>query len=555
MCSLCIIIPFFDHGLQFEKMVPKLIKHGLSIIVVDDGSSPEDKEILRKVELRFPQLQVFHLSKNSGKGGAVYRAVTEAHRQGYSHVLQIDADGQHEISDIPKMVKISAENPSSVILGTPQYDASVPKIRFIGRYITSFWIWFETLSFQIKDAMCGFRVYPVAPALKILDNVYVGKRMDFDPEIAVRLYWLGCPVINFPTPVCYDSGGRSHFNLVSDNARMFPLHFRLFWGFIFRLPMLLRMKFSSPAKKKTQHWAELPERTNVFGIRLMLLIYNKLGRRIFEFCLHPVVLYFFLSDGDKRRYSKEYLQAASQSGAPVSMTWKSRYRHFYEYGKSILDKFASWSGHLDERQVRWNDRLECTKLLKSKGGGVLITSHLGNIEVLRALAEYISEIPINVLVYTKHAQKINRLLKSINPKVDIKLVEVDNVSPAMALQLKEMVDRGEMVAIMGDRVSAFSEKRSIEAAFLGKRAAFPQGPFILAGLLQCPIYLLFCLKNEKNVYDVYFETLREKLNISRKSRDTELSSVISDYAERLAYYCCKTPYQWFNYFDFWRKVS
>jgi len=161
---------------------------------------------------------------------------------GYSHALQIDADGQHDVRDIPAFLAASVAQPDSVICGCPVYDASVPKGRLYGRYLTHVWVWINTLSFDIKDSMCGFRVYPLEPTVALIDATAIGRRMDFDVEVLVRLYWRGVGVVNQPTHVSYPSDGISHFRVWLDNVLISRMHTQLFFGMLLRLPALLWRK-------------------------------------------------------------------------------------------------------------------------------------------------------------------------------------------------------------------------------------------------------------------------------------------------------------------------
>ena len=154
---------------------------------------------------------------------------------------------QHDPSRIGEFVAAAERHPAAVINGVPQYDASVPAVRLHGRRITTVLVWLNTLSLQIADAMCGFRVYPIAPAVALDDQVRIGRRMEFDTEIIVRLFWAGTPVINLPTPVTYPADGVSHFRMLRDNLRITGLHFRLFAGMLIRLPRLLPRRLAGKA--------------------------------------------------------------------------------------------------------------------------------------------------------------------------------------------------------------------------------------------------------------------------------------------------------------------
>lgn len=240
------IIPVYNHPSTIESMVDAVNLHGLKCILVDDGSDLVCASVLdRLAKDHKDSVRLVRLSKNQGKGGAMMAGFYEAVRLGYSHALQIDADGQHDARDIPHFLDISLQNPNSVILGCPIYDLSIPKIRLYPRYATHFWVWINTLSFEITDSMCGFRVYPLLPVIELIDNQKVGLRMDFDCEVLVRLHWRGVRMINYPTKVTYPLDGISHFQIWTDNVLISRMHAILFLGMLRRLPRLLWRKLAS----------------------------------------------------------------------------------------------------------------------------------------------------------------------------------------------------------------------------------------------------------------------------------------------------------------------
>jgi hypothetical protein len=169
----------------------------------------------------------------------VMAGLREAARLGFSHALQVDADGQHDLSDLPRFIAASQAAPHALICGYPQYDASVPKGRLYARYLTHVWVWINTLSLSIRDSMCGFRVYPLPATLALIDSVSLGKRMDFDTEILVRLAWRNQPMQWLPTKVHYPLDGLSHFRLWLDNALISKMHAKLFFGMLVRAPLIL----------------------------------------------------------------------------------------------------------------------------------------------------------------------------------------------------------------------------------------------------------------------------------------------------------------------------
>lgn len=236
-----VVIPVYDHEHAIGAMVDGVRAVGQDCLLVDDGSRASCAAVLQALAQR-EGVHLLRLPENQGKGGAMLAGFHEAARHGATHVLQIDADGQHETGDIPRFLAAAAAEPEAVIAGAPRYDDSVPKARLYGRYLTHVWVWINTLSFDIRDSMCGFRVYPLGSVLPLIEAEPPGKRMDFDPEILVRLHWRGVPVRNIETAVHYPSDGVSHFDVWRDNARISRLHARLFFGMLLRLPRLLARK-------------------------------------------------------------------------------------------------------------------------------------------------------------------------------------------------------------------------------------------------------------------------------------------------------------------------
>jgi glycosyltransferase involved in cell wall biosynthesis len=241
--SLVAVIPVFDHEHAIAGVLDALEPSGLPCILVDDGSSEACRtELERLAALRPSWVTLLRLPVNQGKGGAVMAGCRAAAERGYSHVLQIDADGQHDLGDLPKFRALSERYPDAVICGAPRFDASIPRGRKYGRLLTSLWVWINSLSLAIEDAMCGYRIYPLAPVVRIFDRYRLGRRMDFDPEVLVRLCWDAVPVVNVPTHVSYPSDGRSHFRMLRDNWLISLMHTRLFFGMLPRSPWLLARK-------------------------------------------------------------------------------------------------------------------------------------------------------------------------------------------------------------------------------------------------------------------------------------------------------------------------
>jgi glycosyltransferase involved in cell wall biosynthesis len=229
----CAIIPTYNNPRTVRSVVERVRAYLPDVVVVNDGSGPEGTEAVNTLG-RDGLAHVVHREANGGKGAAVKTGFAVARELGYSHALQIDADGQHNLEDIPRFIETARSNPQALILGHPTFDHTVPKGRLIGRQITIFWTHIETGGRRIVDPMCGFRVYPLAAVA----DLKCGDRMDFDIEIAVKLVWKGVPVVNLPTKVRYltaAEGGVSNFRMFEDNVKISWLHTRLVVGAVLRL--------------------------------------------------------------------------------------------------------------------------------------------------------------------------------------------------------------------------------------------------------------------------------------------------------------------------------
>lgn len=244
---ICIVVPVFNHGSSAIALARKLKPFGLQAFMVNDGSDAACCAELHDLAKRNDWIQIFDHPENRGKGAAVLTGLRAAQAQGHTHAVQIDADGQHDPDDIPRFLRLAKANPKSLIVGHPEFDDSVPKVRLIARYITHVWVWIETLSFTIRDSMCGFRVYPLEPVIRLAERVRLGRRMDFDPEVLVRLHWEGVSIISVSTKVTYPIGGHSHFKLWHDNCLITWMHTRLVVGMLWRVLCFRRRQFAADA--------------------------------------------------------------------------------------------------------------------------------------------------------------------------------------------------------------------------------------------------------------------------------------------------------------------
>ena len=561
----CILIPCYNHAAPLAAVLARLAEFELPCLLVDDGSEPVAAAALDALAARYPWVSLLRHPHNQGKGGAVMTGLRRAHELGFSHALQVDADGQHDLTDLPALLAEARQHPAALVSGRPLYDDSVPKGRLYGRYITHVWVWIETLSFAIKDSMCGFRVYPLAPTCALLERVALGRRMDFDTEVMVRLQWAGVPMRFVPTRVIYPVDGRSHFRLFRDNLDISWMHTRLvcrlLWDLLLRLcrwPARLGAQLTRLWCERRTHWSRTPERGSLLGMQIMLASYRLLGRRGFSLLLYPVIGYFWLTGRAQREASRAYLARletfANAQGVALPAEPRSSFRHFLRFGEAALDKLAGWRGDITEQEVELVGAEHYQAAINSGKGVLLLGSHLGDLELCRALGSRKQGLRINALVFTRHAARFNALLKQINPDSHLNLIQVQELGADTAILLKEKLEQGEWVVIVGDRTSVTREKRVIWADFLGAPAPFPLGPFVLSSVLGCPVYLMFGLK-EQGRFRVHFEPFADGQPLPRQGRQQILASRVQAYADRLQHHCLRAPLDWFNFFDFWQLTD
>lgn len=232
--------------------------------------------------------------------------------------------------------------------------------------------------------------------------------------------------------------------------------------------------------------------------------------------------------------------------------WWESYRHFLSFGETLLDKIIVWMGRIDPVQVDFPNRRLLLDLLEQKRGAMLLSGHIGNLEICQAIANLRGHIRLNILVHTKHAEKFNRLLGGRTGSATIRLIQVTELNPAIAIALQEKIEQGEFVVMVGDRIPV-QGGRTVKASFLGREAEFPQGPYLLASLLRCPVYTLFCYAKDGR-YQVHLAPFAESIRVPRAEpqRGRMLQDLARRYAETLEGHCRAAPLQWFNFYPYWK---
>lgn len=244
--KLGVVIPCYDHGRTVGAVVEALAPTGLPCLLVDDGSAPPTAAVLDGLAARHAFVTLERHATNRGKGAALKTGYRAAAARGWSGAIQLDADGQHDPADVKRFAEAMQAHPGALVLGVPVFDASVPRARLYARQLSRGLVWLACLSRVIPDPLCGFRGIPLAETLRILGRARTGDRMEFEPELAVRLVWEGVPVVTLPTRIVYPPGGLSHFSLATDYPLLASLYLRLVLGALPRAVMRRRRVRDEP---------------------------------------------------------------------------------------------------------------------------------------------------------------------------------------------------------------------------------------------------------------------------------------------------------------------
>ena len=302
-----------------------------------------------------------------------------------------------------------------------------------------------------------------------------------------------------------------------------------------------------------RHWAGIGETTFVTGIRALCAVERLLGRGLFRWCMAPVALCYWVFDQRARRASQDYLQQIQTAHAVFPRppgVWQSL-RHFAWFAETLLDKVLASNGRYPVARLQVEREVMLQQIAQG-GGGVIVTAHIGCLELCQALADQVPGFRLTALVHTAHAENFNRLLERLNPNGRVRLLQVNALDVAAAMQLGQRVAAGEFVAIAGDRVPVRSH-RSVRVPFLGRLALFPIGPYALAAAIGCPLFAMACTHNDDG-YRLRFDKLCDRVVLPRATREAALTACVAQFAGWLETQLRSSPLDWFNFFPFWDQT-
>ncbi len=306
--------------------------------------------------------------------------------------------------------------------------------------------------------------------------------------------------------------------------------------------------------RTARHWATVGEVTCEAGVWLLWGLYRLFGRVPFRIVLYPVVAWYWATNRAARRASMQYLARMQLAHGALGHEpgWRDGVRHFSAFAETMLDKMLAVAGLYPFQQVEITGHTWVSAARKGLGG-VIITAHIGCLELCSSLGAQHRPADILVLVHTRHAERFNAILRRLNPGSRVQFMQVTEIDPASASRLAEHVARGGLVTVVGDRIPVNTSK-TMAALFLGVEAQFPVGAYVLAGLLRCPLYFMACVRQGSG-HKIVFESLAECVELPRRDRTALLQTYVAAYASRVESVLKPAPFEWFNFFPFWDQHS
>lgn len=301
-------------------------------------------------------------------------------------------------------------------------------------------------------------------------------------------------------------------------------------------------------------WSQIAERGSLLALRVLVGFHRIFGRPFSVVVTHGIAFYYFATDRSVRAASLAYLRRVSSrpEGAAAlgrRADWVASFLHVRAFALSILDRMLLWLGRREDFRFDVSGLDEYDRLLAHNQGALVVGSHLGSFDALRALAQRDGRV-VNVLMFTRNAKRINTFFEQLAPDVKMRVIQVERGSFGSVLRIRSCVERGELVAMLGDRVGP-NDRRSCRVPLLGDPVELPTAPYLLAGLLGCPVFFMVALRAGPGHYRVFAEVLSEGVELPPDTREKQVRELALRYAERLEHYCLIAPCEWFNFYDYW----
>jgi predicted LPLAT superfamily acyltransferase len=306
-----------------------------------------------------------------------------------------------------------------------------------------------------------------------------------------------------------------------------------------------------------RRWTQVAERGSLLGLRILIACYRAFGRPLSLLLVHGIVAYFFLTGRAARAATRAYQRRVVETFGPDTQlgaapgVWQC-FQQFRAFALAIFDRIVMWFGdeadfHYDVVGTEHFDRL-----VGSDRGAIVVGSHIGSFDALRALSRRDGRV-VNVLMFTRNAPLINSFFQQLSPETEMRVIQADAQSHDTVLRIRACIERGELVAMLGDRVEPGDRGRRCRVSLLGGSVELPTAPYILAGLLGCPLFFMVALREPEGSYRITAEVLAETVRFERGEREKQVQELATAFAGRLEHYCAARPFQWFNFFDYWEE--
>lgn len=531
-----VLIPTYNNVGSVGAVTKKALRHGLTVLVVDDGSTDGSGDAARRAGA-----QVVTHPRNLGKGAALLTGMRALARLGHTHAICLDADGQHDADDIPAFAAAVAEEPVAVHAGVRDLSTAPERSRF-GRKFSNFWIHVET-GWRVADSQCGFRAYPIAPVLALALD---GGRYEMEVEVLTRLLWAGVPVRDLPCRVHYPPPEErvTSFRPFWDNVRISWVNTQLV---IERLLWPPRW-FPRIAASGRARWTG-ESRGTAWGWRFVLALLRTLGRRPAYAFVDLLAAWYVLFAPGPRRALGPYVARALPG---VSAT-RGAARIFRNFGHAIVDRLAWTSGGPGTFTYTSEGAEHLVDAFAGREGALVLSAHIGNIEVSAAQhggnAERVKKL--HIVRFDAQGDHGRGLVAQLPEEWRPHFIPVNRAEGFATLTVLRALREGQIVAMMGDRLI---DDRTVTVDFLGAPCAFPAGPWMLAALARVPVIVAGCFKEGPDQYRLIASPpMRVQFDRAR-SREEQVQAWAQAFADTLATWVRRYPDQYYNFFDAWAAL-
>ncbi len=528
-----VVVPSKDNAATISEVVQRCRDHADRVLVIDDGCTDATAELAAAAGAT-----VVHHAHNRGKGAALDTALRWAQREGYTHMVCLDADGQHFPDDLPAFFQAIEQHPDAIIAGCRDLSTAPGSSQF-GRRFSNFWVWLET-GWTVADSQCGFRAYPVEAVLEL--GLRPG-RYEWEVEVLVRALWAGVEVRDLPCQVFYPPKEErvSSFDPLWDNVRISLLNTRLVLTLLLWPPLWVRRVLPRRRWKGTH-------RGPAWGWTFFLYVLRLFGRWPTYAGMTVLTSFYFVFAGVNRRNVVAYLGLV-QPGRGVAARLVDTWRLFLNFSVAIVDRFVLMLKGPSAFELVHDYEPGVLDLRDQGTGFFVFTAHLGNADLgAVALREAIGDRKVHLLLYAADGDSYVRLLRQTRGAAAPEIIPLNKGGDFAALAALRAIRAGGVVAIKADRVV---DDRQVMVPVLGRPMALPTGPFQLAALTKAPVIWLGCFKQGASTYRVTATAPRVYRFSSRDARDHEVEGWVAEFGAQLDQWARAYPLQWYNFHDAW----